>query len=86
MVPVRVLLTPRWRAWPARPARACRPPRRPARPTRRWPLLHKAVAMGYRNPNAYRTEDALDPIRRRDDFRLLILDLDMPAEPFARGD
>jgi hypothetical protein len=31
----------------------------------------------------YRTEDALEPLRGRDDFRLLMLDLAMPADPFA---
>jgi hypothetical protein len=45
--------------------------------------LQNAVAEGYRNPDAYRTEDALDPLRGREDFRLLMLDLAMPAEPFA---
>ena len=34
-------------------------------------LLHKAVGMGYRNAAAFRTEDALDPLRDRPDFRLL---------------
>jgi serine/threonine-protein kinase len=48
-------------------------------------LLHKAVGMGYRTADAYRTEDALDPLRGRDDFRMLILDLEMPAEPFTRA-
>ena len=43
-----------------------------------------AVGMGYRNGNAYRTEDALDPLRSRDDFRLLMMDLAFPAEAFAR--
>ena len=28
-------------------------------------LLRKAVGVGYRNPDAYRTEDALDPLRGR---------------------
>ena len=42
--------------------------------------------MGYRGPQAYRTEDALDPLRHRADFRLLMMDLAMPAEPFARRD
>jgi serine/threonine-protein kinase len=46
-------------------------------------LLHKAVGVGYRNPDAYRTEDALDPLRGRDDFRLLMMDRAMPTEPFA---
>ncbi len=48
-------------------------------------LLKKAVAMGYRDPNSYRTETALDPIRDRPDFRLLMMDLAMPAEPFGPG-
>ena len=48
-------------------------------------LLRKAVGVGYRNPDAYRTEDALDPLRGRPDFRLLMLDVVFPAEPFARG-
>jgi hypothetical protein len=41
------------------------------------------IPMGYRNPDTYRTEDALDPLRSRDDFKLLMMDLAMPAEPFA---
>ena len=49
-------------------------------------LLHKAIAMGYRSLDAFRTEDALDPLRGRDDFQLLMMDLAMPADPFARSD
>jgi tetratricopeptide (TPR) repeat protein len=45
--------------------------------------LHKAVGVGFRSPDAYRTEDALDPLRGREDFRLLMMDLAMPGEPFA---
>jgi hypothetical protein len=45
--------------------------------------LHKAVGVAYRNPEAYRHEDGLDPLRSRDDFKLLMMDLAMPAEPFA---
>ena len=47
-------------------------------------LLYRAVAMGYRNRHAYRTEDALDPLRDRPDFQALLLDLAFPADPFAR--
>jgi len=47
-------------------------------------LLSRAVTMGYRNPDTYRTDSALDPLRRRPDFQLLMMDLVMPAEPFAR--
>jgi hypothetical protein len=48
-------------------------------------LLHRAVAMGYCSPGAFRTEEALDPLRSRDDFKLLMMDLAMPAEPVALG-
>jgi hypothetical protein len=51
-----------------------------------YPLLRRAAATGYRSPDAYRTEDALDPLRGRDDFRLLMMDLVFPAEAFARGE
>ena len=34
-------------------------------------VLRQAVTMGYRNPDAYRTESALDPLRNRPDFRAL---------------
>ena len=46
-------------------------------------VLRQAVAMGYRSPHVYRAESALDPLRDRDDFRLLMMDLAMPADPFA---
>jgi eukaryotic-like serine/threonine-protein kinase len=46
-------------------------------------LLHRAVDLGYRNPAAYRTEDALDALRERRDFQLMMMDLAMPATPFA---
>jgi tetratricopeptide (TPR) repeat protein len=47
--------------------------------------LRRAVAAGYGNLAELRTETALDPLRSRPDFRLLMLDLAMPADPFARG-
>ena len=46
-------------------------------------VLHKAVAMGFRSGDAFRSESALDPLRDRTDFRLLMMDLAMPADPFA---
>ncbi len=49
-------------------------------------LLRKAVAQGYRNADAMAIESALGPLRNRPDFRLMMLDLVFPAEPFARGD
>jgi hypothetical protein len=36
-----------------------------------------------RGLDAFRTEDALDPLRGRDDLKLLMMDLAMPADPFA---
>ena len=48
-------------------------------------LLHKAVEMGYRDANAFRTESALDPLRDRDHFKVLMMDLAFPAEPFAKA-
>jgi hypothetical protein len=47
--------------------------------------LRQMVAMGYRNANELGIESALDPLRSRDDFRRLMMDLAFPAEPFARG-
>jgi hypothetical protein len=47
-------------------------------------LLQLAAASGSSDPAAYRNETALDPLRGRPDFRLLLMDLDMPADPFAR--
>ena len=46
--------------------------------------FRRAAAMGYRNPAAYRYEPPLAPLRRREDFRLLLLDLHFPADRFAR--
>jgi hypothetical protein len=46
-------------------------------------LLQKAVGLGYRGADAFGTEDALDPLRGRDDFKRLMMDLAMPADPFA---
>jgi serine/threonine-protein kinase len=45
--------------------------------------LRRAAAMGFRSPAAYRYEPALGPFRGRDDFRLLMMDVSFPAEPFA---
>jgi hypothetical protein len=46
--------------------------------------LREAVTLGNRNPNTYQFESALDPLRNRPDFRVLMMDLVMPAKPFAR--
>jgi tRNA A-37 threonylcarbamoyl transferase component Bud32 len=47
--------------------------------------LRRAAAIGYRNPAQYRYEPALAPLRDRDDFRRLMMDLVMPADPFAHS-
>jgi hypothetical protein len=46
-------------------------------------LLRRAVAMGDRSPDEFRTEAALDPLRSRDDFSLLMRDLEFPSDPLA---
>ncbi len=46
-------------------------------------LLRRAALMGYRDPVTYRTETALDSLRGREDFRLLLLDLAFPIEALA---
>jgi len=46
-------------------------------------LLKKAVGMGDRGVFKYRDELALDGLRDRVDFRLLLMDLAMPADPFT---
>jgi eukaryotic-like serine/threonine-protein kinase len=46
--------------------------------------LRRAVVAGYKNlPDMIRDPD-LDPLRSRSDFQLLMMDLAMPADPFAR--
>jgi hypothetical protein len=42
--------------------------------------------MGYRNPDAYRSEDALDPLRSRDDFRLLMIAAPIASVGVVRRD
>ena len=45
--------------------------------------LRQAVAAGYRNANELRIESALDVLRSREDFQLLMSDVVFPSEPFA---
>ena len=47
--------------------------------------LRLAVAMGCRNVNELRVDPSFDPLRSRADFRLLMMDMMFPADPFARG-
>ena len=46
--------------------------------------LREAVASGYRNIALMRNDSDLDPLRSRPDFRLLEMDLAMPADALAR--
>jgi serine/threonine-protein kinase len=48
--------------------------------------LLQAVAGGYRKLAILRTDHDLDPLRSRPDFQLLMMDLEFPDDPFARGD
>ena len=42
-------------------------------------LLRKAVDAGYGNIHEYRTEDALDPLREREDFKKLLTELEQKS-------
>jgi len=46
-------------------------------------LLAKAVTMGYRNPDNYRNESALDPLRKGEDLKKPLAELEekSPAKP-----
>jgi eukaryotic-like serine/threonine-protein kinase len=55
-----------------------------SRADRAMEALRRAVAAGYRDQARMRVDTDLDPLRDREDFRLLLMDLAMPAEPFAR--
>jgi eukaryotic-like serine/threonine-protein kinase len=46
--------------------------------------LRRAVAAGYRDRAHMQVDTDLDALRDRDDFKLLLLDVAIPAEPFAR--
>jgi eukaryotic-like serine/threonine-protein kinase len=46
--------------------------------------LREAIAAGWKDAAEARRDQELDSLRGRDDFRLLLLDLAFPADPFAR--
>ena len=48
--------------------------------------LRQAVAAGYHNLGELRTDTNLDSLRSHADFRLLLMDVAMPADPFAHSD
>src|SRR5262249_3524902 len=55
----------------------------PAESDRAMIDLQRAVAAGYRDLTYLQTNTDLDLLRSRPDFRLLMMDLAMPAEPFT---
>jgi serine/threonine-protein kinase len=55
-----------------------------AEANRAMAALRRAVAAGYRDLKHMRVDTDLDPLRGREDFHLLMMDLAMPAEPFVR--
>jgi serine/threonine-protein kinase len=60
--------------------------RRRERADRAMEALRRAIAQGYTFPAIISRDADLDPLRPRLDFRLLMMDLAMPGDPFARGD
>jgi hypothetical protein len=46
-------------------------------------FLHRALAMWHGHATELRLESALDPLRSREDFQLLMMDVAFLAEPFA---
>ena len=55
----------------------------PAELDRAMDALRRAVAAGYRSVSWIRRDPDLKPLHSRPDFQLLMMDLAMPAEPFA---
>jgi hypothetical protein len=75
-------------AWPAgdNPADATQFPGQPpeAGDFARSIAVKWSHLMAWHERDAFRTEPALGPLRDRDDFGLLLMDLAFPAEPFVR--
>jgi serine/threonine-protein kinase len=46
-------------------------------------MVRRAIAMGWGNLDNLKNEPDLDSLRSRPDFQLLMMDLTMPADPFA---
>jgi hypothetical protein len=45
-------------------------------------ILRRAILSSRARRASIRTERGLDPLRSREDFRLLMMDLAMPPDPF----
>jgi serine/threonine protein kinase/tetratricopeptide (TPR) repeat protein len=52
--------------------------------TRAMALLRSSAESGFRDIATYRSETALDSLRNRPDFQMLMMDLAMPTRPFAQ--
>jgi serine/threonine protein kinase/tetratricopeptide (TPR) repeat protein len=48
-------------------------------------MLRRSVAAGYRNVTWMRRDADLGPLRARPDFRVLMMDLAFPSDPFSKG-
>jgi hypothetical protein len=83
MVPMRVC--PHRAGGPGRSVRPRRVGRRGGKPGRDGGgLAAPGRHHGHNNADAYRNADALDPLRDRNDVRLLMMALAFPTEPFAK--
>jgi serine/threonine-protein kinase len=67
----------------AEPSSGMTPAEGRAEADRAMERLREAVAAGYRKLVILRTDTDLDPLRSRDDFKFLMMDVAFPAEPFA---
>ncbi len=78
----RPAVTRRWRAWPGVTA-GVSAAEGTAEADHAMALIRKAVDMGYRDSEAFRTDWALDPIRDREDFKKTLAELEKtpPAKP-----
>jgi tetratricopeptide (TPR) repeat protein len=56
----------------------------PSELDRAMEILHRSIAAGLHSFDSMRLDPDLDALRPRSDFRLLLLDLAMPADPFAQ--
>jgi hypothetical protein len=45
--------------------------------------LRRSVAGGFKTREIFRTSPDLEPLHDRDDFQMLLMDLALPADPFA---
>jgi hypothetical protein len=61
-----------------------RPAERRAEGDRAMIALRQSVAAGFDDPMMMWQDGDLEPLRDREDFRLLVMDLAFPRDPFAR--